>query len=218
MGIFGAENVYFEVQNNKIAEQDRANEGSCGSRASSAGRWSARPTSTTCAARTTTPIRRCCAFRPSRRSPSRSCASTPTSSFEEPRGDGRVVRGLARGDADDARDRRALRRRAGAGQDAAAHFRAGRREPGPHLRTLTEAGLRERYGDPPPAEAVERLEMELGVIGRHGLRVLLPDRLGLRQVREGQRHRGRPGPWFGGRLDRLLLASASPTSTRSRTT
>jgi DNA polymerase III alpha subunit len=29
-------------------------------------------------------------------------------------------------------------------------------------------GLRERYGDPPPAEAVERMEMELGVIDRMG--------------------------------------------------
>ena len=38
-----------------------------------------------------------------------------------------------------------------------------------------------------------------------GLQRLLPDRLGLRQVREGQRHRGRPGPRLGGRLDRRLL-------------
>ena len=29
-------------------------------------------------------------------------------------------------------------------------------------------GLRARYGDPPPAEAVERMEMELGVIDRMG--------------------------------------------------
>ena len=37
-----------------------------------------------------------------------------------------------------------------------------------YLRRLVEAGLRERYGDPPPAEAVERMEMELGVIDRMG--------------------------------------------------
>ena len=37
-----------------------------------------------------------------------------------------------------------------------------------YLRQLVEAGLRERYGDPPPAEAVERMEMELGVIERMG--------------------------------------------------
>ena len=37
-----------------------------------------------------------------------------------------------------------------------------------YLRELAYDGLRERYGDPPPAEAVERLEMELGVIGKMG--------------------------------------------------
>jgi DNA polymerase-3 subunit alpha len=36
------------------------------------------------------------------------------------------------------------------------------------LRRLAHEGLRRRYGDPPPAEAVERLEMELGVIERMG--------------------------------------------------
>ncbi len=39
---------------------------------------------------------------------------------------------------------------------------------GAYLRELAMNGLRERYGDPPPAEAVERLEMELGVIDRMG--------------------------------------------------
>ena len=37
-----------------------------------------------------------------------------------------------------------------------------------YLRDLAEDGLRKRYGDPPPAEAVERLNMELEVIGRMG--------------------------------------------------
>jgi DNA polymerase-3 subunit alpha len=37
-----------------------------------------------------------------------------------------------------------------------------------YLRRLAEEGLRRRYGEPPPAEARERLEMELGVIGRMG--------------------------------------------------
>ena len=37
-----------------------------------------------------------------------------------------------------------------------------------YLRELVLAGMRERYGDPPPAEAVERMEMELGVIDRMG--------------------------------------------------
>src|SRR5437764_803926 len=39
---------------------------------------------------------------------------------------------------------------------------------GAYLRDLAMEGLRRRYGDPLPAEAVERLEMELGVIDRMG--------------------------------------------------
>jgi DNA polymerase-3 subunit alpha len=37
-----------------------------------------------------------------------------------------------------------------------------------YLRERVQEGLRLRYGDPPPAEAVERMEMELGVIDRMG--------------------------------------------------
>src|SRR5205807_636588 len=37
-----------------------------------------------------------------------------------------------------------------------------------YLRRLVDAGLRRRYGDPAPAEAVERMEMELGVIDAMG--------------------------------------------------
>ena len=37
-----------------------------------------------------------------------------------------------------------------------------------YLRTLVLEGMRERYGDPPPAEAIERMEMELGVIDSMG--------------------------------------------------
>src|SRR3712207_2556957 len=39
---------------------------------------------------------------------------------------------------------------------------------GPSLRRLVEAGLRRRYGDPPPAAAIERMDMELGVIDKMG--------------------------------------------------
>ena len=39
---------------------------------------------------------------------------------------------------------------------------------GAHLRSLVEQGLRDRYGDPLPAAAVERAEYELGVIDRMG--------------------------------------------------
>jgi len=41
-------------------------------------------------------------------------------------------------------------------------------EPGAMLRRIAMEGLRARYGDPPPAEAVERLEFELGVIEEMG--------------------------------------------------
>ena len=37
-----------------------------------------------------------------------------------------------------------------------------------YLRRLVMQGLRDRYGDPPPAQAVERMEMELAVIERMG--------------------------------------------------
>src|SRR5215218_3306188 len=37
-----------------------------------------------------------------------------------------------------------------------------------YLRRLAHEGLRDRYGDPPPAEAVERLGVELGVIEKMG--------------------------------------------------
>ena len=39
---------------------------------------------------------------------------------------------------------------------------------GAYLRRLVDEGLRQRYGDPIPAEAVERAEYELGVIDRMG--------------------------------------------------
>ncbi len=37
-----------------------------------------------------------------------------------------------------------------------------------HLHAQVERGLRARYGDPPPAQALERMEMELAVIDRMG--------------------------------------------------
>ena len=41
-------------------------------------------------------------------------------------------------------------------------------EPGEMLRELTTEGLRRRYGDPIPAEAIERMEFELGVVADMG--------------------------------------------------
>ena len=90
-------------------------------------------------------------------------------------------------------------------------------EPGAMLRRLAFDGLRRRYGDPLPAEAVERLEFELGRDLGHGLRVVLPDRLGLRRLREGKRRCCGPGPRLRGGLDRRVLAWTSRISTRSPT-
>ena len=39
---------------------------------------------------------------------------------------------------------------------------------GQYLRSLVAQGLRERYGDPPPADALERADYELGVIDKMG--------------------------------------------------
>src|SRR5439155_9806054 len=40
---------------------------------------------------------------------------------------------------------------------------------GDYVRELALEGLRRRYGAPPPAEALERLDMEVGVSGRMGV-------------------------------------------------
>jgi DNA polymerase-3 subunit alpha len=49
-------------------------------------------------------------------------------------------------------------------------------DPAAMLRRLATEGLARRYGDPPPAEAVERLEFELGVIGEMGTLGLVAER------------------------------------------
>ena len=63
-----------------------------------------------------------------------------------------------------------------------------------YLRDRVMEGLRERYGDPPPAEAVERMEMELGVIDRMGFNAYFLIVWDFVDVGQGQRHRRRPGP------------------------
>ena len=121
------------------------------------------------------------------------------------RDDGRL-RALARGGAHLAGDRRALRRGHRAGQ-ACSSPATRRPTAGPRARYLRAPG---RGG---AARALRRPAPGRG--GRapghgargdrpDGLRRLLPDRLGLRQVRQGQRHRGRPRARLGGGLDRLL--------------
>ena len=116
------------------------------------------------------------------------------------------VRGVAGGDRQHAGDRRALLGRARAGQAADPELSDARRRerarvpararaggPAPALRRPAAGGGGRAHGDGARRDRPD------------GLQRLLPDRLGLRQVRQGERHRRRPGPRLGGRLDRRLL-------------
>ena len=106
----------------------------------------------------------------------------------------------------DARDRRALQRRARPRAHPPAALRRGRRRlvrnaaapvRGGHARAL-------RRGRSAPARPAR---VRAPDDQRDGLRRLLPDRLGLRTLREGQRRHGRPRPRLGGGLDRRLRAA-----------
>ncbi len=117
----------------------------------------------------------------------------------------RVLRRVAGGGPDHAGDRRALLARDRARQPAAAPLPDRGR-----LRAGGDAATARRRG---PARALRRPASGRG--GRadgvrargdrgDGLLLLLPDRLGLRPLREGERRRRRPRPRLGRRLDRLL--------------
>ena len=62
-----------------------------------------------------------------------------------------------------------------------------------------------RYGDPPPAEAVERMEMELGVIDRMGFNAYFLIVWDFVKFAKENGIAVGPGPRLGGRLDRRLL-------------
>ena len=87
-----------------------------------------------------------------------------------------------------------------------------------YVRQLVMDGLAWRFGDPIPAAALERAEYELGRDRPHGLQRLLPDRVGLHQIRPGQRHSGRAGSRLGSRIAGGLCACGSRTSIRCATT
>jgi DNA polymerase-3 subunit alpha len=170
MGIFGAENVYFEVQNNKIPDQDRANEGIV-----RIARELGRPLVGTadvhylrredysshsallCVQTKSTLAEPKLRFDTNEfflKSPSEMAESfaawpeaIPTTLEIAERCDVEIELGNM------------LLPQYPAPEGAT---------PGSYLRVVTELGLRERYGDPPSAEAVERLEYELGVIGEMG--------------------------------------------------
>ena len=136
---------------------------------------------------------------------------------EDRRGDARVVRALAGGDPEHARDRRSLQRRDQARRAAVAALpdagRLGARGAAAPRRLRRSAPPLRRPGARRRGRAARvRARRHRG----DGLSVLLPDRLGLRPLREGERDRGRPRRGSAARSS--PTASASPISTRSRTT
>ena len=87
-----------------------------------------------------------------------------------------------------------------------------------YLRERVMEGLRARYGDPLPAEAVERDEMELAVIDRMGFNAYFLIVWDFVKWAKDHGIAVGPGPRVGGRLDRRLQRCGSPTSTRCATT
>ncbi len=187
VGIFGAENVYFEIQANGVPEQDKANEGIVRT-AKELGRplvatgdvhYLRREDHTHHAALLCVQTK--------------STIENPKLTFDNneyylksPQEMAESFARVARGRADDARDRRALQRGHGA------------RPPAPAA--LPHAGRRGSGVDAPPARlrgpraplrrsAARRGDRATRVRARRhrrdGLRLLLPDRLGLRPLREG---------------------------------
>ena len=169
--VFGPEDVYFEVQKNGIALQDKVNEGIV-----RLARELGRPLVGTGDVHY---LRRedyhhhaallCVQTKSTLAEPKMSFDTNEffLKSSEEMAA---RLRRVARGDRHDAGDRRALRRddRARPAADPALPDADGRGRGRATCATLVEEGLRERYGAPPPAAAIERMEFELGVIDKMG--------------------------------------------------
>ncbi len=122
------------------------------------------------------------------------------------RRDARRLRRVARGDGQHPGDRRALLGGDRAGQAADPQL--------PNPRRHRGARLPARAGHRGPAPALRRAAARRGARADgdgarrdrpDGLQRLLPDRLGLRPLRQAERHRRRPRPWLCGGLDRRLL-------------
>ena len=87
-----------------------------------------------------------------------------------------------------------------------------------YLRDLTYGGRRERYGVAAAPRGGGAARLRARRHRQHGLRRLLPRRVGPDPLRPRVGHPGGPGPGVGGRLLRGLLPARSWTSTRSATT
>ena len=217
---FGPEQVYFEVQKNGIEEQEQGEPGDRPLRpraGPAAGRHRRRPLPAARGLRQP----RGAALRADQVDPGgaedelRHQRVLP----EELRGNGRVLRRVARGGAEHDRDRRALlSSTSSSGQLLLPRYpTADGEEPEAMLRRIAAEGLRARYGDPPPAEAVERLEFELGVIEEMGFSsyfLIVWD-----FVRYAKENGVAVGPGRGSAAGSIVsYSSTSPTSTRSPTT
>jgi DNA polymerase III subunit alpha len=166
---FGADNVYFEIQKNGIAEQERANEGIV-----RIAREVGRPLVGTADVHY---LRRedyhhhtallCVQTKSTLAAPKmtfetnefylRSDEEMAGAFSEHPEALASTLEIVERCDVSIELGRQLIPRYLPEGEDERAYLRA----------RVTE-GLRERYGDPPPAEAIERAEMELAVIDRMG--------------------------------------------------
>ena len=220
LGVFGADNLYFEIQVNGIAEQDRANEGIV-----RIARELGRPLVATGDVHY---LRRedydnhaallCVQTKSTLEQPKLSLRHQRVLP-QERRGDG--ARRSPRGRSRCRRRSRSPSAARSRSSSASCCCRGSRR---PTARSRRDAAAaRERGPAPPlrrpaPGRGGRAARLRARRDPRDGLRVLLPDRLGLRPLREGERDRGRPGTRLGGGVDRRLLRSTSPTSTRSPTT
>ena len=208
--VFGADNVYFEVQKNGIADQDKANEGIVADRPR--GRPPARrapPTSTTSGREDygNHAALLCVQTKSTLAEPKMTFDTNEFFLKDNGEMDGRFAE-WPEALAYDDRDRRALRGRDRARQAAHPELPDARRRLGGR-RTCASSPRRAcacATATRRPPEAVERLEMELEVIGRMGFDsyfLIVWDFV--RYAKENGIAVG-PGPRLGGGLDRLLRA------------
>jgi DNA polymerase-3 subunit alpha len=166
MGIFGAENVYFEIQNNKIPEQDRANEGVV-----KVARELGRPLVGTADVHY---LRRedygshaalLCVQTKSTLDQPKLRFDTNEFYLKSPEEMGEAFAAWPEAIPTTVEIAERCDLEIELGQMLLPRYPApDGEEPFSYLRRLTEEGLRGRYGDPLPAAAAERLETELGVI------------------------------------------------------